>query len=408
MELNEILSKAMAMRASDIHLKHGIMPVVRIHGKLYPIDKTAERLTGEQIAQMAASIMTPGHQEKFNQTHEIDMGYGVAGLGRFRVNIFKQRGTVGMVIRAIPYQVRTLEDLKIPPVVAKLTAFERGIILVTGATGSGKSTTLASMIDFINHNRTGHILTIEDPIEYLIRDRKCIINQRELGLDTMTFSSALRQALRQDPDVILIGEMRDVETIQTALLAAETGHLVLSTLHTSDTTETINRILNVFEPHQQPHLRIQLAANLRAVISQRLLTRADNEGQVPACEVMIVNTRIREMILDPKKSMEIPQAIEEGANTLDMQTFDQSIMRLLRQGLITYDEAKGASTNPEDFDLRYKGITSQDGQKWQGFDGATGAVEIPSIPSIEIHTMPQIPNNEPIDNIPLPPIYRKK
>jgi twitching motility protein PilT len=397
MELNEILAKAIAAGASDIHLKHGVMPVFRIHGNLVPLDKKAKRLTGDEIAAMASSIMTVSHQKKFTESHEVDMGYGVAGLGRFRINIFQQRGTVGMVIRAIPFQIKTLGELALPNVLEKIATIERGLILVTGITGSGKSTTLASMIDFINSTRTGHILTIEDPIEYLIRDKRSIINQRELGLDTPGFSMALRQALRQDPDVILIGEMRDKETIQTALIAAETGHLVFSTLHTSDTTETINRILSAFDPHEQLQVRLQLTGCLKAVISQRLISRADGKGMVPACEVMVVNARIRDMIANPQKTREIPLAIEEGQSGFDMQTFDQSLMGLVRQKLVTYEEAKAASTNPEDFALRYKGIMSQDGKKWQGFDNTSAGTNLSEVISVELHSNPEITHNVPIE-----------
>jgi twitching motility protein PilT len=267
------------------------------------------------------------------------------------------------------------------------------LVLVTGITGSGKSTTLASMIDYINHNRTGHILTIEDPIEYLIRDRRSIVNQRELGLDTPSFSVALRQALRQDPDVILIGEMRDAETTRTALLAAETGHLVFSTLHTSDAAETINRILACFDPHEQMQIRLQLTGVLKAVVSQRLLMRADGKGIVPACEVMIANARIRDMIADPAKTRNIPQAIEEGVSSFEMQSFDQSLMGLLRQGLITMDEARAASSNPDDFILRTKGVSSDGGRKWQSFDGADSTddgLELPEILSVQVQDRPVI------------------
>ena len=397
MELNEILAKAIAAGASDIHLQHGVMPVFRVHGRLIPIDKKAARLTGDEIAAMASGVMTTVHQKKFAESHEVDMGYGVAGLGRFRINIFQQRGTVGMVIRAIPFQIKTIQELSLPNVLEKIAAIERGLILVTGITGSGKSTTLASMIDYINSTRTGHILTIEDPIEYLIRDKRSIVNQRELGLDTPGFSVALRQALRQDPDVILIGEMRDKETIRTAIVAAETGHLVFSTLHTSDTTESINRILSAFDPHEQMQLRLQLTGCLRAVISQRLVTRADGKGMVPACEVMVVNARIREMIANPQKTREIPLAIEEGQSGFEMQTFDQSLMSLVRQRLVTFEEAKAASTNPEDFALRYKGITSQDGKKWQGFDNTQAGGNLTDVVSIELQRNPDITQNVPIE-----------
>ncbi len=390
MELNEILTQAMAAGASDIHLKHGVMPVLRIHGKLTPIDKKAKRLTGDEIAEMAAQIMNSNHRKKFADAHEVDMGYGVPGLGRFRVNIFQQRGTVAMVIRAIPFQIQSFEDLNLPSVIKKITVYERGLVLVTGITGSGKSTTLASIIDYINNHRTGHILTIEDPIEFLIRDRRSIINQREIGLDTPNYSFALRQALRQDPDVILIGEMRDTETIKTAMLAAETGHLVFSTLHTIDATETINRILASVEPHEQLQFRLQLAATLRAVISQRLIPRADGKGVVPACEVMIVNARIRDMIVEPNKTREIIMAIEEAAETLGTQSFDQALMNLVQRKLINFDEALASSTNADDFALRYKGVTSMDGKKWQGFENSQGAIDLPEIDSIELQTMPKI------------------
>jgi twitching motility protein PilT len=387
MELNDILSRAVALGASDIHLKHGIMPVVRIHGQLIPIDKGAERLTHEIIDQMAQNMMTAVHKKKFLETHEVDMSYGIAGLGRFRVNIFQQRGSTGMVIRAIPFNIKSLTELQLPPVIHKFAEYERGLVLVTGITGSGKSTTLASLIDHINSTRTGHILTIEDPIEYLIRDRRCIVNQRELGLDTPNYASALRQALRQDPDIILIGEMRDKETIQTAMIAAETGHLVLSTLHTADATETINRILGAFEPHEQGQIRLQLIGTLRAVISQRLIPRKDKKDVVPACEIMITNSRIRDMIANPQRTREIPLAIEEGS-TFEMQSFDQSLMSLLRKNLITFEEAKAASNNPDDFDLRYKGVTSMDEKRWVGYDNSQAAINIESLSTLDVHHPP--------------------
>jgi twitching motility protein PilT len=274
--------------------------------------------------------------------------------------------------------------------VDRIAAYERGLVLVTGITGSGKSTTLASIIDSINKTRTCHILTIEDPIEYLIRDHRSIVNQRELGLDTPSYTSALRQSLRQDPDVILIGEMRDKETIQTALVAAETGHLVFSTLHTADATESINRILAAFEPHEQNQIRMQLTGVLKAVISQRLIPKKDRTGVVPACEIMIVNARIRDMMANPQKTREIPHAIEEGS-TFQMQSFDQSLMVLLRNGLITFEEAKAASTNPDDFDLRYKGVTSMDGQRWSGFDNNEAAIRIEQIPLVQVQKVPVKP-----------------
>jgi twitching motility protein PilT len=386
MELNQILARAMALGASDIHLKHGLMPVLRVHGRLVPLDKKDPRLSGDEISQMADAIMTPIHKKKFADFHEVDMGYGVPGLGRFRVNIFQQRGSVGMVIRAIPFTIKTVKELNLPLTVERIASYERGLILVTGITGSGKSTTLASIIDHINNTRTNHILTIEDPIEYLIRDRRSIVNQRELGIDTPSYTVALRQALRQDPDVILIGEMRDKETIQTALIAAETGHLVFSTLHTADATETVNRILGAFEPHEQSQIRLQLTGVLRAVVSQRLIPKKDKSGVVPACEIMVVNARIKEMIANPQKTREIPLAIDEGS-TFGMQSFDQSLMSLLKEGLVTFEEAVAASSNPDDFQLRHKGIESLDSKKWSAYDNMDGAISLENMPKIEMQNI---------------------
>jgi twitching motility protein PilT len=362
MTLNEILTIALKKQASDVHLKAGLVPVIRKHGKLRPLQTGAPQLSAAEIEQMANDILDE-EQRKYFVTHkEIDVGYGIAGLGRFRINIFRQRGSVRMVIRNIPFNVPNLDDLKLPEVIKKITEYERGLVLVTGVTGSGKSSTLAAMIDHINNTQNTHILTVEDPIEFLIRDRKSIVSQRELGLDTTTFAAALRSALRQDPDVILIGEMRDHETIEIALTAAETGHLVLSTLHTMDAQETINRILGTFEPHEQDQVRRQLAAVLKAVISQRLCRRKDKTGFVPAVEILVNNQRVKEMIEDPAKTNEIRNAIEESRDSYGMISFDQSLMDLLSQDLIEYDEALRLSTNPEDFQLRAAGVAS--GQQW--------------------------------------------
>jgi len=307
-ELNNILQVAMKAGASDIHIKAGLPPIFRIDGQLYPY-KDAPRLSPDIVNKMAFGIMTKAQQEKFKDAGEIDLAYGVPGLGRFRVNIFQQRGTIGIVLRVIPFGVKTIEELNLPPIIGKLAMEPRGLILVTGTTGSGKSTTLAAMIDLINSTRTCHIVTIEDPIEFLHRDKRSIINQREVGFDTKSFAIALRAALRQDPDVVLVGEMRDFETIETALLAAETGHLVLSTLHTLDATETINRIVAVFPPYQQKQVRLQLASVLKGVISQRLVPRADGKGRVPAVEVLVNTARIRECIEDKDRTKEIRDAI---------------------------------------------------------------------------------------------------
>ena len=368
MDLNEVLKIALKGGASDIHLKSGLPPMFRVDGALVPL-KTSERLMPEEIQKMAAAIMNPIQKQRFEETREVDLAYGIPGLGRFRVNAFQQRGSVGIVFRVIPFGMKSLEHLHLPKVIESVAMEQRGLILVTGTTGSGKSTSLASMIEFINANRTCHIMTIEDPIEFLIRDRRSIVNQRAIGVDTQSFSMALRAALRQDPDVILVGEMRDFETIETAITAAETGHLVMSTLHTLDATETINRIISVFPPYQQKQIRLQLSSILKAVISQRLVPRADGEGRVPALEVMVSTARIRECIADKDRTKEIHDAISKGFTTYGMQTFDQSLMNLVKQELVTYDEALKHVSNPDDFALRFRGIGSTSDGTWDDFEG---------------------------------------
>jgi twitching motility protein PilT len=298
----------------------------------------------------------------------VDLAYSIAGLGRFRVNTFMQRGTIGIVFRVIPFGVKTIEQLVLPKVVERIAMEPRGLVLVTGTTGSGKSTTLAAMIDYINTNRTCHIITIEDPIEFLIRDKRSIVNQREIGVDTNSFATALRAALRQDPDVILVGEMRDFETIETALTAAETGHLVMSTLHTIDAAETITRIVSVFPPHQQPQIRLQLASIMKGVISQRLVPRADGKGRVPAVEVLVASARIRECIADPEMTKELNDAIAKGFTTYGMQSFDQSLMQHIKAGRVSYEEALLNVSNPDDFALRFKGISGTSDSSWDDFD----------------------------------------
>lgn len=367
MDLNAILQIATKGNASDIHLKAGLPPMFRIDGALVPLNN-AQRLTPEEVGQIALSLLSPTQKERFKTNNEVDVAYGVPGLGRFRVNVFQQRGTIGLVLRVIPHKISSLTELKLPKVIEKISMEQRGLVLVTGTTGSGKSTTLASMIDYINARRTCHVMTIEDPIEFLIRDKRCIINQREVGVDTLSFNMALRSALRQDPDVILVGEMRDLETIETALTAAETGHLVMSTLHTVDATETINRIIGVFPPYQQKQVRIQLASVLKGVISQRLIPRADGKGRVPACEILIATARVRELIENPDRTKEITEAISKGYNSYGMQTFDQSLMLLLRNNLITYEEALRQASNPDDFALRVKGIKSTSDGTWDDFE----------------------------------------
>jgi len=355
--INDLLKAATDRGASDLHLKVGSHPVVRVDGRLMPL--TAEkRLMQEDTIAMAFSIMSARQKQKFKDNFEIDMAYSVPGLGRFRCSVFQQRGTVGLVLRVIPVRILTIKELLLPPVMEVIASERRGLILVTGTTGSGKSTSLAAMIDYINSTRTEHIMTIEDPIEFLHRDKKSLVNQREVEVDTKTFSFALRSALRQDPDVILVGEMRDYETIETALHAAETGHLVLSTLHTLDATETVNRIISVFPPHQQKQIRLQLASVLKSVISMRLVPRADGKGRVPAVEVLRSTAYIRDCVENKEKTKLIRDAIAAGTSQYGMQTFDQSLFRLYKQELISFEEALRQASNPDEFKLKVAGIHS--------------------------------------------------
>ncbi len=364
MNLNDLLKMTFEKRASDLHLKVGVPPILRIDGRLMPIE-TEKRTTQEDALNIALSIMNSAQKTKFKERNELDMAYAVPGLGRFRVNVFQQRGSVGMVFRQVPAKILTFDDLMLPTVLQKIATEHRGLILVTGTTGSGQSTTLAAMIDYINTARTANIITIEDPIEFLHRDKKSIVNQREIGSDTLSFSDALRSSLRQDPDVILVGEMRDFETISTALTAAETGHLVLSTLHTLDAAETINRIITVFPPYQQKQVRMQLASVIKGIISQRLVAKADGSGRVPAAEVMLGTLSIREAIIDEAKTRTIPSIIAAGITHYGMQTFDQSLLMLYKKGHITYDEALLSASNADDFALKVKGIQSTSDAAWE-------------------------------------------
>ena len=357
LNIDTLLRSACESKASDLHLKVGNYPYIRVDGELRALTQYS-RISSEDMLNMAFSMMTNRQKQKFKENAELDMAYGVAGLGRFRVNVFQQRGNVGMVLRVIPTKIRTLEELILPSVIDKICRETRGLVLVTGTTGSGKSTTLAAMVDRINSTTTDHIITIEDPIEFLHRDKKGFVNQREVEVDTPSFGSALRAALRQDPDVILVGEMRDLETIQTALLAAETGHMVFSTLHTMDATETIQRIIAVFPPPEQKQIRLQLSSTLKAIISQRLVRKSDGIGRAPAVEVLISTEYIKDCIINPDKTRMIHDAISSGVSQYGMQTFDQSLYDLYRQGLITLDEALSNSTNPDEFKLRIAGISS--------------------------------------------------
>jgi twitching motility protein PilT len=357
MHINQLLQTAVASGASDLHLKVGSYPMMRVNGTLV-VASEEKRLDRGDTEDIAQTIMGPDHVEKFRRNQDVDLAYSIDGLGRFRCNVFQQRGSVGLVLRVIPTRIKSIDELGLPAVLKRIAQEERGLVLVTGTTGSGKSTTLAAMIDYINATRQAHVMTVEDPIEYLHRDNQSIVNQREISVDTQSFAHALRAALRQDPDVILVGEMRDFETVETALHAAETGHLVLSTLHTLDATETINRIIAVFPPHQQRQVRIQLAAVLRAAISQRLLPRADGMGRAAAVEVMTTTAFIRDCIIDKDKTSLISGAIAAGTSQYGMQTFDQAIFGLHSQGLVTLEEALRWASNADDFRLKASGISS--------------------------------------------------
>lgn len=353
--IDELLQMAMSFGASDLHLRAGAYPVIRVNGELRPVSGI-NRLAQDETLEMAFSMMSNRQKMHFKEAYEVDIGYGVSGLGRFRVNIFQQRNSVGLVARVISDHIRSFSELGLPPILSKVSEEQRGLILVTGTTGSGKSTTLAALVDQINQTRNSHIVTIEDPIEFLHKDKKSFITQREVDVDTRNFAEALRGSLRQDPDVILVGEMRDLETIETALVAAETGHLVLSTLHTLDASETLSRIINAFPPYQQKSIRIQLAGLLKAVVSQRLMKSARGHSRVPAVEVLISTPLIRDYILHEEKTSQVRDAIAAGTSQYGMQTFDQSLFYLYQSGLITLEEALRGSTNPDEFRLRLAGI----------------------------------------------------
>jgi twitching motility protein PilT len=371
-KIDDLLVTATAHTASDLHLKVGSFPVMRIGGELFPI-ADAPRLCPEDTLDMAFSMMSNRQKQKLKEVSEVDIAYSVKGLGRFRANIFQQRGSVSIVLRVIPDQTKDAAQLGLPPVLMKICEERRGLILVTGATGSGKSTTLAAMIDRINGTRSGHIVTIEDPIEFLHRDKKAFVTQREVDVDTRSFAEALRGALRQDPDVILVGEMRDLETMETALTAAETGHLVLSTLHTLDATETITRIVSSFPSHQQKSVRIQLAGIIKAVISMRLVRAAKGSGRVPAVEVMVSTGLIRDYVINEEKTYLIREAIANGASQYQMQTFDQSLFALLQSHRISMEEAVHNATNPDEFKMRVSGILSTE----QAIDAGVGTTVSP-------------------------------
>lgn len=353
--IDDLLQMAMSFGASDLHLRAGSFPVIRVNGELRPLSGVT-RLTQDETLEMAFSMMSNRQKQHFKEAFEVDIGYGVSGLGRFRVNIFQQRNSIGIVARVISDEIKNFNDLGLPPILNKIADENRGLILVTGTTGSGKSTTLAAIVDHINQTRNSHIVTIEDPIEFLHKDKNAFITQREVDVDTRSFAEALRGSLRQDPDVILVGEMRDLETMETALVAAETGHLVLSTLHTLDASETLTRIITAFPPYQQKSIRIQLAGLLKAVVSQRLMKSAKGNSRVPAVEVMISTPLIRDYILSEEKTSQIRDAISAGTSQYGMQVFDQSLFYLYQSGLISLEEALRGTTNPDEFRLRLAGI----------------------------------------------------
>ncbi|MEO8606008.1 MAG: PilT/PilU family type 4a pilus ATPase [bacterium] len=367
MQLNEILAEAIRNDASDVLLKVGVPPAFRIRADLMPLEGAAP-LDAAAIQQIVDGIVDEPRKRKLEQDLQVDLAYAHPDLGRFRVNIFRQRGCLSLVIRVIPTKLRSVAELNLPQSVERMATERRGLILVTGTTGSGKSTTLAALVDYINRTRQAHIITVEDPIEYEHPDRMSFVNQREIGYDAIDFPSSLKAALRQNPDVILVGEMRDIETIETAIIAAETGHLVMSTLHTLDAQETITRIISVFPEHQRDQARLILASVIRGIVSQRLIPRADGMGMVPAVEVLIASARVKEYIADKTKTRDLHDVISQGNTSYGMQTFDQSLMALFRAGLITYNEALVHCSNPSDFELKVRGIASTSDSRWENFE----------------------------------------
>ena len=357
-----VLQHMIQANASDLHLKVGCPPTLRVDGHMVSLEMAA--LKQEDLRSLAEQIMAPKNIKEFSEQKESDFALAVPGIGRFRVNAYQQRGTIAYALRTVPFQAKTIAELNLPDVCERIALMPRGLILVTGITGSGKSTALASMLHYINQNRHANIITIEDPIEFLHRDIKSSINQREVGTDTNSFAQALRRVLRQDPDILLVGEIRDIDTLDTALKAAETGHLVFSTLHTTDATQTLNRVLSFYPPHQQSEVRYMLSTALRAIISLRLVRRADKKGRVPAAEILVNTEAVRDQIRDMSKALNIPELIKEGAVAYGMQSFDQSLMNWYQKGVITYDDAVFAATNPAEFSLRTQGIAASSDTSW--------------------------------------------
>ncbi len=374
MVIDEFLKIAIERDASDLHFKAGNNPMIRVHGTLTPLTGYP-RLAAADCEELAGQMMTESQRKRLTEDLDIDLAYSLPGFGRFRGSIYHQRGSLAIALRIIPLEVKTIRQLLLPEVLEKIAFYQRGLVLVTGTTGSGKTTSLAAMIDYINTFRRENVITIEDPIEYLHKDKKSTISQREVGMDVTSFSRGLRGCLREDPDVILVGEMRDLDTIDTALLAAETGHLVLSTLHTLDAPESINRIISVFAPHHQRQVRLQLASILKAIISMRLIPRMDGQGRVPAVEVMIATPYIQECIAEKDKTMLIRDAITAGVSQYGMQTFDQSIYQLYRDGYISFEQGLKYSSNPDNFKLRIMGIQSTLDMAVEEMEKGMGKVE---------------------------------
>jgi twitching motility protein PilT len=387
-EIDAALRELIERGGSDLHLKAGAPPLVRVNGALAPLPGEAPLAPEDTERVLGGILPSDGHRDEFAADNEIDFAYAIQDLARFRVNAFRQRGSVSMVMRAIPTKIKTVDDLGLPPVVSELAEESRGIILLTGTTGSGKSTTLAAIIDHINRTRAEHIVTIEDPIEFLHRDKQSILNQREVGADTASFKRALRRVLRQDPDVILIGEMRDEETVHTALSAAETGHLVLSTLHTIDAPETVNRIVDFFPPHQQQQARAMVAGTLKGIISQRLVPTPDRRGRVAVCEVLRMTGRAKDMILDPEQTGRLREVIKEG-EFYGMQTFDQALLHHLQAGRVSMEDAMRVATSPHDFKL----LVAAEGRTATSMEdvGGGASADEPSSPPEEAPPPPPAP-----------------
>ncbi len=362
MNIEALLTEMVTRNASDLHLRVGGQPAFRINGELYRLQN--ERIASEQMEQFILDIMDRNQKSRFDENMELDFAIGMRNIGRFRVNAYKQRGTSALAIRAIVGTIPIFDQLGLPEVIRDLSLRKRGLILVTGTTGSGKSTTLASMIDHINEHASSNIVTIEDPIEFLYKDKKSIISQREVESDTAGYPIALRSAFRQDPDVILLGEIRDQETMQIALAAADTGHLVLSTLHTMNAVETVNRIVSFFPPHQHQQIRLMLASTLVAIITLRLLPRKDGLGRAPACEIMVNTATVKELLTQPENTYMIDTCIREGYTTYGSQSFDQSILRLYTDDIISYETALRAASNPDDFELRVRGVEGTSDRSW--------------------------------------------